>query len=106
MLVRTSKRIAGFPPPGVVGEVDDERATAAIERGDAEDMSSLSARLRRKPESPDPFAFEMVEGGFSDERLAERLAEALDEPLVALDYDLKPKRPKAEREAKHPNDGS
>lgn len=50
MLVRTNKRIAGFPPPGVVGEVDDERALAALARGDVEDMSSLSARLGRKPE--------------------------------------------------------
>lgn len=48
MLVRTTKRIAGFPPPGKVGQVDDEVARAAIERGDAEDMSSLSTRLRRR----------------------------------------------------------
>ena len=50
MLVRTNKRIAGFPPPGVVGEVDDERGRAAPARGDVEDMTSLSARLGRKPE--------------------------------------------------------
>lgn len=50
MLVRTNKRIAGFPPPGVVGEVDDERGRAALARGDVEDMTSLSARLGRKPE--------------------------------------------------------
>ncbi len=100
MLVRTSKRIAGFPPPGVVGEVDDERATAAIERGDAEDMSSLSARLRRKPESPDPFAFEMEDdlkanpGGWSDSD-ADPFGDVR-ATATAL----------TEREAEHPNDGS
>lgn len=52
MLVRTTKRIAGFPPPGRVGEVDDERGALAVERGEAEDMSSLSTRLRRP--SPEP----------------------------------------------------
>lgn len=48
MLVRTNKRIAGFPPPGEVGEVDDEIAGPLVARGTVEEVPDLSTRLGRK----------------------------------------------------------
>lgn len=114
MLVRTTKRIAGFPPPGKVGQVDDEVARAAIARGDAEDMTSLSTRLRRAPEIVDdvgaPLTGDQIEAlaGF-DRKLegistppgdggwlnqdADPLGDVQDTLAAALEY-----------EADHPND--
>lgn len=114
MLVRTTKRIAGFPPPGEVGEVDDERALAAVGKGDAEDMSSLSARLRRTPE--------IVTGGVANASAEESTGPSGDARWSApngvdldlgeyVEVDLKAD-PRAwserddEHEAKRPNDGA
>ena len=102
MLVRTTKRIAGFPPPGKVGEVDDEKGRAAVERGDAEDMSSLSTRLRRpepsRPNHPPEVEREVVAhspttpGGWSNPDANPALdVSAAAEALT-------------EHEAEHPND--